>query len=241
MFVSGLALAALVVAAVVIGTYVRGLKKDGGLAQPLGRVAGLYGRFLVLYLALTIFGGFRGFYGNSGPSGSLCVNTGYPFDAGTVNPGVFAKHGAALSSAGGIRACALHPSLGQWGLFLLTRLPGLAAWAIVLVLILRLVRQATSTGPFTPQSAVIMRQLGWILIGGSMAAAALGELGADVMARMLMTPPPHDTKGIVFGVLVAAPVRALFPVPALAGAALLTFARITKAGAIMDEELKATV
>jgi len=31
------------------------------------------------------------------------------------------------------------------------------------------------------------------------------------------------------------------PVPALAGAALLTFARITKIGVVLDDEIKATV
>ena len=56
-----------------------------------------------------------------------------------------------------------------------------------------------------------------------------------------MTPPPYDAKGIVIDVLIFAPLKALFPVPALAGAALLTFGRITGAGAVLDEEIKATV
>jgi hypothetical protein len=241
MFGQGFALLALLVAALAIGTYIRGLRKDGGLAQPLGRVAGLYGRFLALYLALAVFSAFHGFYGGTASRGAVCVDTGYPSGVGTAHSGVLAKHGAAISSAGSIRACALHPSIGQWGLFLLTKLPGLGLWAFVLVLILRLVRQATITGPFTPQSAAIMRQLGWVVIGGSMISAALAALGADVMTGMLMTPATYDTKGIFFSVLVAAPVRALFPVPALAGAALLTFGRITGAGVVMDEELRATV
>ena len=37
------------------------------------------------------------------------------------------------------------------------------------------------------------------------------------------------------------PIRALLPVPALAGTALLTFARIIRLGADMDDELKGTV
>ncbi len=36
-------------------------------------------------------------------------------------------------------------------------------------------------------------------------------------------------------------IRALLPVPALAGSALLAFARIIKAGALMDDEIKATI
>ena len=36
-------------------------------------------------------------------------------------------------------------------------------------------------------------------------------------------------------------IRAVLPVPALAGAALLTFARIIRLGADMDDELRRTV
>jgi hypothetical protein len=41
--------------------------------------------------------------------------------------------------------------------------------------------------------------------------------------------------------LITAPFVALLPVPALAGAALLTFARIIRLGADMDDEIKGTV
>ena len=44
-----------------------------------------------------------------------------------------------------------------------------------------------------------------------------------------------------FGDALTEPVHALLPVPVLAGAALLTFARIIRVGADMDDELKATV
>jgi hypothetical protein len=41
--------------------------------------------------------------------------------------------------------------------------------------------------------------------------------------------------------MIWAPIRGLFPVPALTGAALLTFARIIRLGATMDDEIKGTV
>jgi len=41
--------------------------------------------------------------------------------------------------------------------------------------------------------------------------------------------------------MVTVPFHALLPVAALAGAALLTFARIIRVGAAMDEEIKGTV
>jgi hypothetical protein len=62
-----------------------------------------------------------------------------------------------------------------------------------------------------------------------------------MLTGMLMTPATFDAKGIVVDVLATGPFKALLPVPALAGAALLTFARITQVGAVMDDEIKATV
>ena len=44
-----------------------------------------------------------------------------------------------------------------------------------------------------------------------------------------------------YGDVLAEPFHALFPVPVLAGAALITVARIIRRGAEMDAELRATV
>jgi hypothetical protein len=41
--------------------------------------------------------------------------------------------------------------------------------------------------------------------------------------------------------LLEGPFHVLLPVPALAGVALLSFGRMARAGAVMDEELQATV
>ena len=96
-------------------------------------------------------------------------------------------------------------------------------------------------GPFTPSAAATMRKLGWLVIVGSMIVVAAGAFGTDILTGMLMTPPTFDTRGVLVDVLLFAPAEALFPVPALAGAALITFGRITGVGAVLDEELKATV
>lgn len=231
-------LLALAVAVTVIGSFLRRLRSGRALTQPLSNVAGLYGRFLVLYLVLAVFSVKDGVFG--GESGSVCVDTGYPAGSG-AGPGVLAKHGASVSGSGNVRACALHPSAGQWALFMLTKLPGLALWGCVLLLIWRLLNMAARYGPFTAQSAAVMRLLGWVVAVGSMVAGALGALGADVLTRMLMTPATYTVGGTVEHVLLFAPLEALFPVPALVGAALISFGRITTVGAAMDEELKATV
>lgn len=43
------------------------------------------------------------------------------------------------------------------------------------------------------------------------------------------------------GDVLSAPVTALFPAPVIAGGALLTFARVIRLGAVMDDEIKATI
>lgn len=134
----------------------------------------------------------------------------------------------------------MHPGVLQWVLFLLTKLPSLVVWGWVLVLVVwRLIRRAARGGPFTVPVAATMRHLGWLVIGGSLAAGMLGMLGKDLLAQMLMTP--SGVHSLAFDVLVFAPIRALVPVPLLIGAALLSFARIIRAGAVLDEEVKATV
>lgn len=206
--------------------------------RPLSRIAGFYGRFLLLYLAGFAWYVSHGLNGGPGPAGSFCVDSGRT-NYGTMQ-GEAALPGATLRLGGDISACALHPSAGQWGLYLLTRLPGIVLWVVVLLLIWRLITEAGRGGPFTTRAASVLHQLGWVVIAGSMVAGALTHLGADVLTQMLMTPAPFDASGIVVDVLFA-PIKALFPVPALAGAALLTFGRMTRAAAVMDEELKGTV
>jgi hypothetical protein len=207
--------------------------------RPLGRIAGLYGRFMLLYVVLAALSIKDGYFGGY-RRGAVCINTGYPL--GTVaSLGVNARHGALLSATGTIWACAPHPGFTQWVLYLLTKLPWPALLVCVLLLIWQLITHASVHGPFTGQAAALMWRLGWVVIAGSMIAGALAALGSNVLSTMLITPAPYDSLGIAWNLVLFAPLKALVPVPALAGAALLSFARITRTGAVMDEELKATV
>jgi hypothetical protein len=224
-----------VLAIALLGSFARTLRKDRRPTQPLASIAGLYGSYLFLCMVALAVSLAHGL------SGSACVDAGNGTGSGGAARGYTARPGASLAVPGDVSACALHPGLGQRGLFLLAREPGLVLWGCLLLMIWRLIRQANSNGPFTPRAAAVMRQLGWVLIGGSIIAGALGHLGADLLARMLMTPAPFDARGIVTDVLLYGPLRALLPVPALAGAALLTFARITRAGAVLEDEIKATI
>jgi hypothetical protein len=126
-------------------------------------------------------------------------------------------------------------------LYALTALPGLLLWCGVLLMIVALVRHAARHGPFTPRGAVLMVRLGWLIIAGCVVAGDLGGFGASVITNMVITPRPFDTGTLVANALLQGPLHVLLPVPALAGVALLSFGRMTRAGAVMDEELQATV
>jgi hypothetical protein len=239
------AIAGVVVVPFVIG-YVRGPQAGqaqsrpsahGDPMRPLGRIAGIYGRFLLLYLVAAAFQASYGFSPGSTRL-AVCVDSRYPYDGAAH--GFAARPGASLSVGGDVTACARHASLGQWALFLLTKVPELVLWACLLLLIWRLISEAARRGPFTPRAAATLWLLGWVVIAGSYVASALDHLGADLLTRTLMTPTTYYGAGIAVDVIFG-PLKALLPVPALAGAALLTFARITRIGVALDDEIKATV
>jgi hypothetical protein len=230
----------LIIILIVVRSWVRDLRRDRRLTHPLGTIAGLYGTALVLYVAASAYWLSRGFVLGGGRRGSACVDTAFS-SGGGAGSGHTALAGASISATSNIQACALHPSLAQWALFLLTKMPDMVLWGWLLLLVWQLVSRASRGGPFTARTASTMHQLGWVVIGGSMTAGVLVALGADLLTRMLMTPATYSGAGVALDILIFAPLKALLPVPALAGAALLSFARIIRAGAVLDEEIKATV
>lgn len=208
--------------------------------RPLGTIARIYGVFMLLYLLLAAWEAKDGFYGSGVRRGAACVNTidGGPLPAGQ---GWRARPGTSLGATGDLQACVLHPTAGQWALLALTKVPSLLLWGAVLLMIVRLVRHAAQHGPFTPRAATLMRQLGWLILAGCALAGALDTVGTFVLTDMVLTPQPYDAATIVLGTVTVGPLQALIPVPALAGVALLAFASVTRVGAVMDEELRATV
>jgi hypothetical protein len=208
-----------------------------GPMWPLSRVASVYGRFLAFYVLaeLAVMASW-----SKNARQLVCASTPYS-TAGAGGSAVVAKPGAYLRSNGTVQVCAAHPSVGQWFLYVLIRLPDLLLWATILLVIWKLIRQAARTGPFTRQSALIMQSLGLVVIAGTAIAAAASALGADLLEQTLLISPTFAGGSVGLDVLVLEPLKALLPVPALAGAALLSFARITSLGAALDEEVKATV
>jgi Protein of unknown function (DUF2975) len=207
------------------------------VTEPLGSVTEFLGLMLLFLLvsglAFTIFGsGSIGGFGDA----SVCVTQpGTTGDSGWTSPISKAKPGTSIQVNGQIVACGNHPSFGQRVLYTLTSLPGLLVWAGVLFLLWRVMVIARRTGPFTISVAIAMRRLGWVILAGTVVANAIQGLATDQLLNELIRPDTSYADAIID------PVRALVPVPLLAGAALLTFARIIRLGADMDDEIKGTV
>jgi hypothetical protein len=90
-------------------------------------------------------------------------------------------------------------------------------------------------GPFTVQVATAIRRLGWVIIVGNLAVGAVQGFALDQLLNTMLTVQDE------YGDAITGMLHALFPVPVLVGAALLTFARIFRLGAEMDDDLQGTV
>ncbi|MBO0833289.1 MAG: hypothetical protein J2P28_19010 [Actinobacteria bacterium] len=208
------------------------------MMRPLRRAADIYVGYFVFVIIGVAFGIKDGFYGG-GSRGEACVQTGIPGPVGAGESD--ARPGTSLGGTAELRACIAHPTAGQWALYALTWLPGLVLWCIVLLMILRLVGHSARSGPFTPGVARLMARLGWLILAGCTVAGSLKSLGESVLTNMVTQNPFGGVPAVVANDLLAGSLKLLLPVPALAAVALLSFSRMTRAGAEMDEELQGTV
>lgn len=209
------------------------------LTEPLGSVTAIFGGLL---LAITVFGIILTVAGSGSMWGfghmAICATQPGTYgssDWTTAHLGVTARPGASISVNGALQACAAHPGTGQRALYTLMGLPGWLVWGCVLFLLWRVIGAARRTGPFTVQTAAAMRRLGWLIIAGSVVAALIQGFALDELLNTMLVLRAS------FSNLITAPLYALLPIPALAGAALLTFARFIRLGAEMDDEIKGTV
>lgn len=207
------------------------------LTEPLRSVTYLFGGLILTLTGITVIttvagSGTIGGFGR----GPICVtqpNQWYGGSEWSSQLGIAPRPGASLSISGTLQACTQHPSLSQRWLYSFIGWPSVLVWAAVLFLLWRLVRTASDSGPFTVPVAAGLRLLGWLIILGSLAAASAQGAATDALLNTLL----RTDNG--FGDSV--PHLSVLPVPLLAGAALLTFARIIRRGAAMDEEIQATV
>jgi hypothetical protein len=214
------------------------------LTEPLASVTAYFG--VLMLLALAVFAGFWAFgSGAYSAMQSVCENQpGATYSGSWQTPFVSAKPGASISIIGTVQACTIHPGVGQWALYGLTELPTILAWCGVLLLLWRMIRVADQAGPFTPTFVTAMRRLGWFILAGSLTVAVLRAVSTGLLLSGQLeggTIKGGTIGADLFAELVWGVVRATMPVPALAGAALLTLARIFGVGVAMNDELKGTV
>jgi hypothetical protein len=211
------------------------------LTEPLETTAAIFGSLfaavLILAAVATLVG--TGTFGGFGHT-QVCVTDPNIGGGSGANPftGVYAaKPGAQLQPpTAPLSACALHPGFGQHLLYSLTVIPQTLLWGGILVLLWRLLMIARRSGPFTARVAAAMQVLGWYIVAGSVLAAAVEQLATVLLLDALVAPAPEG-----IGAIAVAALRALVPVSALTGAALLSFARIVRLGAAMNDEIQGTV
>lgn len=205
------------------------------LTEPLGSVTTFLGALMIIAalagVAFLVFGSST--YG--GLPGAVCVTQpGTQYGNGDWNTSaVTARPGHSISIIGNLQVCADHATLGEQTLNIVVYLPAVLFWGGVLFLLWRIMVTARRNGPFTPRVAAALRRLGWFIIIGSTAAAVIHLIAIDTLLTIMtrITSP--------FPNLILVPLH--LTVPVLTGAALLTFARIVKAGAAMDAEIQATI
>jgi hypothetical protein len=210
------------------------------VTQPLEGVTVVFGALLLALVALaavttlTGSGSFLGF-----GHGMICANLAGTYGSGNWTASQFditALRGASVNVNGTIQACTAHPGMTQRALYTLTSLPSWLVWAGVLFLLGRLISSARRAGPFTARTAATMRRLGWLIIAGTAVAALIHGFAQNQLLNTMVAGGFS-----YYTVLLSLPFQAMVPVAALAGAALLTFARITRLGAAMDDEIRGTV
>jgi hypothetical protein len=212
------------------------------LTRPLARVTEIMGLGLAAILVLVVVTSLIG-SGSIGGFGrgatSICATDPYLGISDSPDPRVEpyqAKPGYTLDTTFNLRACTGHPTMGQRLLETLTTVPTALLYGCILLLLWHIIRTAQRDGPFTLRVAATMRLLGWVVMAGAVAVAVIQQLALGMLINSMLTRAA-ESPGSAFG----SALYALLPVPLLAGAALITFARIIRLGTSMDDELKATV
>lgn len=219
--------------------------KKAKLTEPLETITTVVGVFLaagvVLGLATALLTRGGEFYALG--VHDLCVtdtHIGVSSGASVASDHVFtAKPGGWLNNNSSLNACTGHAGIAQRLLYTLTTLPSFLLYAGIILLLWLMIRAARRSGPFTAQVSGRMRFLGWFIILGAMAAATIQAAATGLLMETLIIRNPMFSWWP--GEVLYTPIAALFPAPVIAGGALLTFARVIRLGAAMDDEMKATI
>ena len=217
------------------------------LVQPLAGILLFVG---VLTLVVLLFVGVGSLVGGgmpvvlplSYPTGgwhSICANA-------SINGMSFNGDGEtlvgarAMVSAGGVSdplsVCVMNATDRQRALVYLGSAPLTLFKLAIFALVAWLLLVARREGPFVPRVHRMLWFLGWFVIVGSVAVSvARDAAGAYFLASAVSVPVPVKDD------VVSALYDAVLSVPVLAGCAVLTLARIMRAGALMRDDLEGTV
>ena len=217
------------------------------LVQPLGGIVLFVGALALLALLFAGIGtatgsGMPAVLPLSYPAGGwqpVCADAsinGMSFNGD--GPTLVGAHG--MTSVSGpsnpMSVCVMNATDRQRTLAYLGSAPQTLFKLAVFVLVAWLLLVARRRGPFAPRVHRMLTALGWLVIAGSVVASvAQGVAGAYFLASAVSVPVPvkDDVLSALYGAVLGAPV--------LAGCAVLTLARIMRAGSFMRDDLEGTV
>ncbi|MFF6881284.1 hypothetical protein ACFY9S_39220 [Streptomyces sp. NPDC012474] len=204
------------------------MTEDRKLLQPFSTVVSVALHLLIVALSVGVISKFiSGGWG----AGDLCV-VDTSASSSTTPIGFVPEQGASVDSVP--RYCVEDPSSYQRLLDQLDRLPFLLLLIVVLFVLNRLLQGAARDGIYTLQTASRLRLLGWLLLVGSLAAEVV-QANAEAALIATLAESKIFSAASWLGVWTP-PYLAL-----LTALGLLTFARITRAGTAMREDLQGVV
>jgi hypothetical protein len=204
------------------------MPEDRKMLEPMATIVSIALRVLLALVAAgLIVSVVHGSWGNV----NVCVTD--ESTVSSVSPGALApENGAQVNSIP--RYCAESPDAHLRLLDELGALPSTLLLISSLFLLHRLLREAAREGIYTTQTAAQLRLLGWWLLAGSLVVGIVeANAGAALLAALAKGP---DFDAWTWLNMWKAPYLAV-----LTGFGLLTFARITRAGASMREDLEGVV
>ncbi|MFK0117120.1 hypothetical protein [Streptomyces sp. NPDC090994] len=204
------------------------MSEDRKLLEPTATIVSIALRLLLALTAVgLVFRIVRGGWTDT----IVCITDNST--TGSTDAGAFFPEKGALVDAIP-RYCAEAPSTYLRLLDELSALPSTLLLLSGLFLLHRLLRDAAREGVHTARTASRLRVLGWWLLAGSLVAEFVeANAGAALLAELSTTA---DLTAGAWLTMWSAPYLAL-----LTGLGLLTFARITRAGADMHEDLAGVV
>ncbi|MFJ3881586.1 hypothetical protein ACIPW5_29565 [Streptomyces sp. NPDC090077] len=209
------------------------MPEDRKLLEPLSTVVSgalrlLIGLLLISFV-LSLFNGAVPFWSGT----DNCVTADWIAGSSSTADALFDVRGGAHVKAIP-QYCAEHPSSQQRLLAVLGDVPSLVLLTGGLLILNGLLRAAAQEGVYTLRTASSLRLLGWWLLLGSL-AAALTQAGAHAALLATLTTEVTFSADAVLH-------TSTFPyLTILTALGLLTFARITRAGATMRGDLEGTV